>query len=110
MTTYEGEEDVRRALSAGAKGYVLKGTKRDQILETVRKVYEGRPSLAPDVAAKLADSLTHPELSERELQVLKHMAAGKSNKEIAQVIYVSENTVKAHVKSILAKIGCHGKN
>jgi len=109
MTTYEGEEDVRRALSAGAKGYVLKGTKRDQILETVRKVYEGRPSLAPDVAAKLADSLTHPELSERELQVLKHMAAGKSNKEIAQVIYVSENTVKAHVKSILAKMDAMGR-
>ena len=109
MTTYEGEEDVRRALSAGAKGYVLKGTKRDQILETVRKVYEGQPSLSPDVAAKLADSLAHPALSERELQVLKHMAAGRSNKEIAQVIYVSENTVKAHVKSILSKLDAMGR-
>jgi two-component system NarL family response regulator len=95
--------------SAGAKGYVLKGTKRDQILNTVRKVYEGQPSLSPEVAAKLADSLTHRELSERELQVLKHMAAGKSNKEIAQVIYVSENTVKAHVKSILAKMDAMGR-
>src|SRR5215471_16198751 len=55
MTTYKGEEDVRRALSAGAKGYALKGTKRDQILETVRNVYQGQPSLSPDVAAKLAD-------------------------------------------------------
>jgi two-component system NarL family response regulator len=109
MTTYEGEEDVRRALSAGAKGYVLKGTKRDQILETVRKVYEGQPSLSPEVASKLADSLTRPGLSERELQVLKHIAAGKSNKEIAQVIYVSENTVKAHVKSILAKLDAMGR-
>src|SRR5215468_8613431 len=82
MTTYEGEEDVRRALSAGAKGYVLKGTKRDQILETVRKVYQGQPSLSPDVAAKLADSLTHPELSERELQVLKHMAAARATRRL----------------------------
>ena len=65
--------------------------------------------MSPDVAAKLADSLTHPGLSERELQVLKHMAAGKSNKEIAQVIYVSENTVKAHVKSILAKMDAIGR-
>jgi len=109
MTTYEGEEDVRRAISAGAKGYVLKGTKRDQILDTVRNVYEGRPSLSPEIAGKLADSLTRPEFSERELQVLKQMAAGKSNREIAQVIYVSENTVKAHVKSILAKMDAIGR-
>ena len=109
ITTYEGEEDVRRALSAGAKGYVLKGTKRDEILGTVRKVYQGQPSLSPDVAAKLADSLAHPELSERELQVLKNLAAGKSNKEIAQVIYVSENTVKAYVKSILTKMDAMGR-
>jgi len=109
MTTYEGEEDVRRALSAGAKGYVLKGTKREEILETVRKVYKGEPAISPEVAAKLATSLTRPELSERELQVLQQMAAGKSNKEIGQVIYVSENTVKAHVKSILAKLDAMGR-
>jgi len=109
MTTYEGEEDVRRALSAGAKGYVLKGTKREEILETVRKVYRGEPAISPDVAAKLATSLTRPELSEREVQVLQQMAAGKSNKEIGQVIYVSENTVKAHVKSILAKLDAMGR-
>jgi two-component system NarL family response regulator len=65
--------------------------------------------LSLEVAVKLADSLTYRELSERELQVLKHMAAGKSNKEIAQVIYVSENTVKAHVKSILAKMDAMGR-
>jgi two-component system NarL family response regulator len=109
MTTYEGEEDVRRALSAGAKGYLLKGTKRTQILDTIRKVYEGQPSLSAEVAAKLADSLTRPELSERELQVLKYMAVGKSNKEIAQVIYVTEHAVKAHVKSILAKLDAIGR-
>jgi len=109
MPTYEGEEDVRRALSAGAKGYVLKGTKREEILETVRKVYKGEPAISPEVAAKLATSLTRPELSERELQVLQQMAAGKSNKEIGQVIYVSENTVKAHVKSILAKLDAMGR-
>jgi len=99
MRTYESEEDIRRALKAGAKGYLVKGTAPPQIREAVRKVAEGESLLPAAVASKLAESMAHPELSERERQVLQCMANGRSNKEIGQVLYISENTVKAHVKS-----------
>jgi two-component system NarL family response regulator len=109
MTTYESEEDIRRALKAGAKGYLVKGTAPQQIREAVRKVAEGESLLPAAVAAKLAESMAHPELSERERQVLQYMANGRSNKEIGQVLYISENTVKAHVKSILTKLDAMGR-
>jgi two-component system NarL family response regulator len=109
MTTYESEGDVRRALKAGAKGYLLKGSDRHQIREAVRKVAAGRALLQPEIASKLADSMARPELSERELQVLRHMALGKSNKEIGQVLYISENTVKGHVKAIFTKLDAIGR-
>jgi two-component system NarL family response regulator len=94
MTTYESEEDVRRALRAGAKGYLLKGASPQQIREAVRIVAEGGSLLPPEIASKLAESLSHPELTERELQVLQYMANGRSNKEIATILYISENTVR----------------
>jgi two-component system, NarL family, response regulator len=109
MTTYESEEDIRRTLKAGAKGYLAKGTAPQEIREAVRKVAKGDSLLPPSIASKLAQSMTHPELSERELQVLQYMANGRSNKEIGQVLYISENTVKAHVKSILAKLDAMGR-
>ena len=109
MTTYESEEDIRRALKAGAKGYLVKGTAPQQIRESVRRVAAGESLLPEDIAAKLAESMAHPELSERERQVLQYMANGRSNKEIGQVLYISENTVKAHVKSILAKLDAMGR-
>ena len=109
MTTYESEEDIRRALKAGANGYLLKGTAPQQIREAVRTVAAGKSLLPPSVAAKLADSMAHPELSERERQVLKYMANGRSNKEIGQTLYISENTVKAHVQSILTKLDAMGR-
>src|SRR5580704_14770579 len=104
MTTYESEGDVRRALKAGAKGYLVKGADPQQIREAVRKVAAGQSLLQPEIASKLAESMARPELSERELQVLQSMALGRSNKEIGQVLYISENTVKGHVKSILTKL------
>ena len=109
MTTYESEEDIRRTLKAGAKGYLAKGTAPQEIREAVRKVAKGDSLLPPSIASKLAQSMAHPELSERELQVLQYMANGRSNKEIGQVLYISENTVKAHVKSILAKLDAMGR-
>jgi two-component system, NarL family, response regulator len=109
MTTYESEEDVRRALKAGAKGYLVKGTAPQQIREAVRRVAEGESLLPAAIASKLAESMGHPELSERERQVLQYMASGRSNKEIGQVLYISENTVKAHVKSILTKLDAMGR-
>jgi two-component system NarL family response regulator len=109
MTTYESEEDIRRTLKAGAKGYLAKGIAPQQIRDAVRRVAQGESLLPPSIASKLAESMAHPELSERELQVLKYMANGRSNKEIGQVLYISENTVKAHVKSILAKLDAMGR-
>jgi two-component system, NarL family, response regulator len=98
MTTYESEEDVRRALRAGAKGYLVKGADAQQIRQAVRKVAQGEALFPPEIASKLAASMTHPELSERELQVLQYIANGRSNKEIGTILYISENTVKGHVK------------
>ena len=109
MTTYETEEDVRRALQAGAKSYLVKGALPDQILETVRRVAAGEALVQSKIATVLTDSLGHPELSPRELQVLRELAAGNSNKEIGQMLQITEHTVKAHVKSILVKLGAMGR-
>src|ERR1700740_3030626 len=109
ITTYESEEDIRRAMKAGAKGYLVKGTAPQQIREAVRRVAAGESLLPAAIASKLAESMAHPELSERERQVLQYMANGRSNKEIGQVLYISENTVKTHVKSILAKLDAMGR-
>jgi two-component system, NarL family, response regulator len=109
MTTYESEEDIRRALKAGAKGYLVKGAAPQQIRESVRRVAAGESLLGPDIAAKLAESMAHAELSERERQVLQYIANGRSNKEIGQILYISENTVKTHVKSILTKLDAMGR-
>jgi two-component system, NarL family, response regulator len=109
MTTYESEEDVRRTLKAGAKGYLVKGTAPQQIREAVRKVAAGESLLPANVASKRAESMAHPELSERERQVLQYIASGRSNREIGQILNISENTVKAHVKSILTKLDAMGR-
>jgi two-component system, NarL family, response regulator len=109
MTTYETEEDVRRALHAGAKGYLVKGALPEQILETVRRVAGGEALVPASIASVLTESLSHPELSPRELQVLRQMAAGDSNKEIGQKLNITEHTVKAHVKAILLKLNAVGR-
>lgn len=109
MTTYETEEDVRRALQAGAKGYLVKGALPEQILETVRRVAAGEALVPIKIASVLTESLSRPELSPRELQVLQRLAAGDSNKEIGQMLQITEHTVKAHVKSLLVKLGATGR-
>ena len=109
MTTYESEEDIRGALKAGAKGYLVKGTAPQQIRESVRRVAAGEALVPPNIATKLAQSMTRPELSERERQVLLNLANGRSNKEISKILCISENTVKAHVRSILTKLGALGR-
>jgi two-component system, NarL family, response regulator len=109
MTTYESEEDIRRALKAGAKGYLVKGATPKQIRESVRAVAAGESLLPTAIASKLAESMAHAELSERERQVLEFIAQGRSNKEIGQILYIAENTVKTHVKSILTKLDAVGR-
>jgi DNA-binding NarL/FixJ family response regulator len=109
LTNSAKSEDLRQALTAGAKGYLLKGAKRQQVWDTIREVFAGKASLPPEVAVKLADSMAQPDLTKRELQILKEMARGKSNKEIGQVFYISENTVKNHMKAILKKLDAIGR-
>ena len=109
LTTSEKAEDLRRSLIAGAKGYLVKGAEAKQVWDTIREVFAGKSSLPPDVASKLADSMAHPELTHRERQVLEQMAIGKSNKEIGLALYISEYTVKNHVKTILKKLNAIGR-
>jgi two-component system, NarL family, response regulator len=109
MTTYETEEDVRRALQAGAKGFLVKGALPEQILETVRRVAGGEALVPAKIASMLTESLSHPELTARELQVLRQLATGQSNKEIGEKLKITEHTVKAHDKSILVKLGAIGR-
>jgi two-component system, NarL family, response regulator len=105
MTAYETEEEIRQALKAGAKAFLVKAAHPQQIREAVRRVAKGESFLPPEIGFKLAQSMSHPELSNREIQVLQYLARGKSNKEIGQILYIGEGTVKHHVKSILSKLG-----
>ncbi len=102
LSTYEGDEDIRQALEAGARGYVLKRTSGRQILPAIEAVARGGRWVPEDLARKLAAAQLDP-ITEREREVLAYLARGESNKEIADLLHVTEHTVKAHVKNIMAK-------
>ena len=104
LTTYGGDEDIFRSLKAGAKGYLLKDAPRQQILEAIRTVHAGCQYIPANIASKAAEHALKPQVTTREVEVLRHMARGASNKEIGAALFVSEGTVKTHVKSILAKL------
>jgi two-component system NarL family response regulator len=104
LTTYDGDEDIYRAIKAGAKAYLLKDTARDALVDCVRKVHAGETYLPAPLAAKLAERVSGAALSRREIEVLQRMGAGKSNKEIGAELFISEGTVKSHVKSIFTKL------
>jgi DNA-binding NarL/FixJ family response regulator len=104
LTTFDGDEDIFRAIQAGAKGYLLKDVPRDALMDCIRRVHAGETCVPVHLAMKLADRVSGETLSEREIDVLKRMALGKSNKEIGSVLFISEGTVKSHVKSIFAKL------
>jgi len=106
LTSYDADEDVYRAVQAGARGYLLKGTLPDGVLEAaIRKVHGGQRLLAPEAAARLADRMTSPQLTPREVAVLELVARGKSNKEIGTMLSLAEGTVKTHLKRIYEKLG-----
>jgi two-component system, NarL family, response regulator len=105
LTTYDADEDVYRAVQAGARGYLLKGTFAEGILEAIRNVHAGRRLIAPEVASRLADRVASPSLTSREVGVLELVAKGMSNKEIGATLFVSEATIKFHLKNIYAKLG-----
>jgi DNA-binding NarL/FixJ family response regulator len=104
LTTFDGDEDIFRALQAGAKGYLLKGTDVDELTAAIRSVYAGKSKIPAFVAEKLAERMGGPALTTRELEVLKRIVAGRSNKEIASDLHISEATVKTHINSLLSKL------
>ncbi len=104
FTTYEGEEDIYRAVQAGARGYLLKSAPRDELLHAIRSVAAGERFLPPVIAHRLAERMSSEELSPRELEVLQLIGRGRSNKEIASELGIAEDTVKRHVTNLLAKL------
>ena len=109
LTTYTGDVQVLRALKAGARGYVLKGHVHRELLETIRAVHGGQKKIPPDIAAELAEHATDDELTQREIDVLRLIAAGNSNKLIADQLSIGEATVKSHVTNILSKLGANDR-
>jgi len=104
LTTFDGDEDIYRAIQAGAKGYLLKDVPREALMDCIRRVHAGETCVPVHLAAKLAERVSGETLSAREIDVLKLMAQGKSNKEIGSALFISEGTVKSHVKAIFAKM------
>jgi DNA-binding NarL/FixJ family response regulator len=109
LTTYRGDIQALRAFHAGARGYLLKSMIRKELLETIRIVHSGRRHVPPEIAAELAEHVAMDQLSEREIEVLRKVARGISNKIIADDLQVTERTIKAHMSSILCKLGANDR-
>ena len=105
LTTYDGDEDIYRALKAGAKAYLLKGMTSEELITTIREVHMGKSHIPPVIAERLAERMGSEELTPRERDVLEQIVRGRSNKEIAAELEVSEATVKTHINSLLSKLG-----
>ena len=105
VTTYDLDEDIHRAMQAGAKSYLLKDMPREQIVETIRAVHRGDHKLPPGVLSRLEQRARREELSEREMEVLQLVVKGRSNKEISTHLFISEDTVKYHLKALFSKLG-----
>lgn len=105
LTTYEGDEDIYRALKAGARAYLLKGMTSEELIATIRAVHAGKSHIPPAIAERLAERMGTEDLTPREFDVLEQIVNGKSNREIAAELEVSEATVKTHINSLLSKLG-----
>jgi DNA-binding NarL/FixJ family response regulator len=105
LTTFDGDEDIYRAIQAGAKGYLLKGMFGEELIDAIRAVHAGKTRIPSVIAERLADRMGGPALTNREMDVLKGIVAGQSNKEIGSHLSISEATVKTHINSILSKLG-----
>ena len=109
MTTFDSEQDVQRAMKAGARGYLLKDSSQEEILDAIRRVSLGETYLPARIVQKVAEGMRKPELSPREVEVLQWVSAGKSNKEIGAQLFIAEGTVKTHVKNLLEKLAVVGR-
>jgi DNA-binding NarL/FixJ family response regulator len=105
LTTSEGDVEIKQALQAGAQGYMLKTMPRKQLVEMIRKVHAGKKHIPHEVAANLAEHMSDEALSKREVEVLRKIADGNRNSDIAALLFVSEETIKGHVKHIMEKLG-----
>jgi two-component system NarL family response regulator len=105
LTTFDGDEDIYRALQAGARGYLLKGMDTEELLAAIRTVHSGKSRIPGPVAERLAERMNTPSLTDRETEVLRLIVGGNSNKEIAATLFISEATVKTHINSLLSKLG-----
>jgi two-component system NarL family response regulator len=109
LTTFDGDEDIYRAVQAGAKAYLLKGMSVEELISTIRLVHQGRVRIPAAIAEKLAERMAGPELTPRELGVLQLIVRGRSNKEIGSDLAISEATVKTHINSLLGKLGVNDR-
>jgi DNA-binding NarL/FixJ family response regulator len=105
LTTYDGDEDIYRALQAGARAYLLKGMTSEELIATIRSVHAGNSFIPPTIAQKLAERIGTEELTPRESDVLEQIVHGKNNREIATELVISETTVKTHINRLLGKLG-----
>ncbi|MBL8167812.1 MAG: response regulator transcription factor [Acidobacteria bacterium] len=109
LTTFEGDVEIQRALEAGARGYLLKSMPPKDLVESIRQVHAGKKRIPAELAAQLAEHLGDETLTEREIEVLQHIAGGNRNRDIANQLFISEETVKVHVKHIMEKLGANDR-
>jgi DNA-binding NarL/FixJ family response regulator len=105
LTMFAGDVEIQRALQAGAQGYLLKNMPPEQILETIRQVYAGKKRVPPEVASHIAEHVGDEPLTNREIDVLRHVTGGNRNRDIAERLFISEETVKVHFRHIMEKLG-----
>jgi two-component system, NarL family, response regulator len=109
LTTFESEQDIHQALKAGARGYLLKDTPRPELLDAIRQVHRGETCIPPRISQKLVEKMNRPELTQREVEILRLIAEGDSNKAIGDKLGITEGTVKTHVKGLLKKLHVPGR-
>jgi DNA-binding NarL/FixJ family response regulator len=109
LTTFEGDVEIQRALEAGARGYLLKNMPPSELLQVIRQVHAGKKRVPPEIAAQLAEHMSDESLTRREIEVLEQVAGGNRNKDIGERLFISEETVKVHVKHIMDKLGARDR-
>lgn len=105
LTTFEGDVEVQRALQAGARGYVLKNMPPSELVQIIRQVHAGKKRIPAELAAQLAEHMSDDDLTAREIEVLQQVSGGNRNRDIAELLHISEETVKVHIKHIMEKLG-----
>jgi DNA-binding NarL/FixJ family response regulator len=109
LTTFEGDVEIQRALEAGARGYLLKNMPPSELVDVIRQVHAGKKRVPPEVAAHLAEHMSDEDLTAREVEVLRKVAGGNRNRDIAELLFISEETVKVHIKHIMDKLGAQDR-